>query len=542
MRKLYPLLISLIVGILPAYSNEVDEKKEAEMLQLLESKIDMSKPPNRGEQMFVYLLDENGKQVADVTGLQLKNFSEGLATFSVDVKINAGGVFIPTFGQTESGFIDVTSKKVIPAQFNQCGNFSEGLAWCLDKSNKFSYIDRTGKKVFTLENWCICGEFSDGLAAFNPAKIEKSKDEQEKIILGKWGFIDKTGKTVIDAKYELVKEFSHGRAAVKLDDKWFFIDKNGKQFGDIYDKAISFSESLAAVRTQSKWGYIDPSGKLVIPQTFDDAQKFSEGLASVRVGNLVGFIDRAGKTVIEPQFKDTFPFTQGLAAVKNASDSWGFIDKSGKVIIEPAFDDANSFSCSRALVKKGFEYGYVDLQGNYVVKPQFVFARPYSDNRAVVTDKNWNHPIARGMLMGMHLKDIKIHKDSKSFSGVYIPVSFEDALKELDEILPPAAKHDIQVIQQAEMINYHHGFGTWLRNNWGLWKGGALSQDMQKRGFTHPDDMSGTIFDSYWLKVHGKPIDLKAESDHYKEFWNQAKNLTKRELDKIPSKKLPSPK
>lgn len=542
MRKFYPLLLSLIASILPAYSNEVDEKKEAEMLLLLESKIDLSKPPSRGEQMFMYLLDENGKQVADVTGLQPKDFSEGLAAFSVDVKINVGGVFLPTFGQTESGFIDVNGNKVIPTQFNQCGKFSEGLAGCLSKASKFSYIDRTGKTVFTLDNHCVSSEFHDGLAVFASMKKDESKEGQGGFVPGKCGFIDKTGKTVIEAKYELVKEFSQGRAAVKLNDKWFFIDQNGNQIGNTFDKATSFSESLAAVRTQSKWGYIEPSGKLIIPQTFDDAQKFSDGLAAVRVGNLVGFIDRTGKTVIEPQFKDTFPFTQGLAAVKNASNLWGFIDKSGKVVIEPAFDEANSFSCSRALVKKGFEYGYVDLQGNYVVKPQFVFAHPYSDNRAVVTDKNWNHPISRGMLMGMHLKDIKIHKDSKSFSGIYIPVSFEDALKELDEILPPAAKHDIQVIQQAEMINYHHGFGTWLRNNWGLWKGGALSQDMQKRGFTHPDDMSGTIFDSYWLKVHGKPIDLKAESDHYKEYWNQVKNLTKKELDKIPSKKLPSPK
>ncbi|QQR58220.1 MAG: WG repeat-containing protein [Candidatus Melainabacteria bacterium] len=531
MRKLYPLLLSLVISFLPAFSSEENTKEEAEMLQLLESKIDLSKPPNRGEQMFVYLLDENGKQVADVSGLQLTDFSEGLTVFESDAKTNPAEMFKPGYSPFEYGYMNISGKKVIPAQFLKCRKFSEGLASVLSKSQKIGYIDHSGKIVFTKDNCDECNEFSEGLASFRSLTSSNSK----------WGFLDKSGKTVIEPKYDLALNFSQGRAAVRLDFEWFFIDKSGNRVSPKFDEVYSFTDSIAAVRTGARWGFIDLSGKQVISQDYLEVQPFSDGLASVRKSTLFGFIDTTGKVVIKPTYIKTSSFSQGLCAIQGYDNTWGFIDKTGTIKIQAIYNEVESFSCLRALVKKGWRYGFIDPQGKIVVEPKYVFARPYSQNRTTVMDKNWNHPIMRGELMSMHLKGIKLHKDSTSPSGIYIPVSFDDALKELDDILPPAAKHDIHIIDKEEMIHYHHGFGTWMRNNWCLWKGGALKKDMQRLGFTHPDDMSATIFDSYWLKVRGKTIDLKEKSEYYKAYWDQAIKA-KKELDKIPSEKLPSQK
>ena len=58
-----------------------------------------------------------------------------------------------------------------------------------------------------------------------------------------WGFIDKTGKTVIPAEYQItagglslfsknpIKGFHHGVARVKKGNKWGFIDENGNPIG-----------------------------------------------------------------------------------------------------------------------------------------------------------------------------------------------------------------------------------------------------------------------------------------------------------------------
>ena len=62
----------------------------------------------------------------------------------------------------------------------------------------------------------------------------------------KWGYVDKTGKQVIDFKFENAEPFSEGLAAVKFhhtfgDDKWGYIDKTGKKvIDDDYYSADSF--------------------------------------------------------------------------------------------------------------------------------------------------------------------------------------------------------------------------------------------------------------------------------------------------------------
>lgn len=45
---------------------------------------------------------------------------------------------------------------------------------------------------------------------------------------GKWGFEDKSGNMVVDAKYDEVTEFNeNGFAGIKLGEKWGIIDENG---------------------------------------------------------------------------------------------------------------------------------------------------------------------------------------------------------------------------------------------------------------------------------------------------------------------------
>ena len=65
--------------------------------------------------------------------------------------------------------------------------------------------------------------------------------------------------------------------------KYGFIDKSGKVVIEPqFDGASNFSEGFACVEKDDKWGFIDKNGKVVIEPQFDDAEPFSEGLAKVR--------------------------------------------------------------------------------------------------------------------------------------------------------------------------------------------------------------------------------------------------------------------
>lgn len=102
-----------------------------------------------------------------------------------------------------------------------------------------------------------------------------------------------------------------------------------------------------------------------------------------------------------------------------------------------------------------------------------------------------------------------------SIDGLYIPKNLEECFIELNKLLKPK---DIEAIKnlkdREETIMYHHGMGTWLRNNWGLWGGSRLQQYLLKKGIKHPDSMSALILEYYYDWLNG-------ENEGWKKFDNE---------------------
>lgn len=215
---------------------------------------------------------------------------------------------------------------------------------------------------------------------------ESPSDVRLPVTVGKKsGFIDGTGKLVINPQYEYVEAFSEGLAMVCIGEcdadhrimgyrirpnsgerewlersfKFGFIDVAGKLvINPMFEWAQAFREGLAAVCVgqgcygidlqhpseirEQKWGYIDKTGAMVIPPQFDHAQSFHDGLASVSVGGKVGYIDKAGRFVINPQFAYGEDFVRGIAHVaigkleQPDAMQYGYIDKTGKYIWQPS--------------------------------------------------------------------------------------------------------------------------------------------------------------------------------------------------------------
>lgn len=110
-------------------------------------------------------------------------------------------------------------------------------------------------------------------------------------------------------------------------------------------------------------------------------------------------------------------------------------------------------------------------------------------------------------------------EDENSMTGYYIPVDIEDCFTELNKMLPGELIDKMSEGTESEMINYHHGLGTWIRNNWGLWSDSKLSQYFNSLEIFHPDDMSSIILNSYWKRLNGKPLEIDEQVKYYKEFW-----------------------
>lgn len=87
---------------------------------------------------------------------------------------------------------------------------------------------------------------------------------------GKYGFIDKTGRFVIESQFDGANSFSEALAVVTIDRKKGFIDKTGElKILPQYESADGFSHGLAMTGDgytpyeNMKWGYIDTTGKYI---------------------------------------------------------------------------------------------------------------------------------------------------------------------------------------------------------------------------------------------------------------------------------------
>jgi len=94
---------------------------------------------------------------------------------------------------------------------------------------------------------------------------------------------------------------------------------------------------------------------------------------------------------------------------------------------------------------------------------------------------------------------------AEKIDDVYIPKDLGECFVELDRLLKEVDKKEMQALPKKEdMIQYHHGLGTWIRNNWGLWGGSRLQKYFTDKGITHPDNMSGIILEFYHDWLNGK--------------------------------------
>jgi hypothetical protein len=118
-------------------------------------------------------------------------------------------------------------------------------------------------------------------------------------------------------------------------------------------------------------------------------------------------------------------------------------------------------------------------------------------------------------------------KDEKMKSGVYIPKDIYDAHKELDNMLTIELKQEIKNGNKDDLIQYHFGLGSWMRNNWGLWAGSNLSKWFNSNGINHPDDMSGIIIDTYYHHLRNEPLGLEKKLEYSINYWTIRKKPSK---------------
>ena len=166
-----------------------------------------------------------------------------------------------------------TGKVVIPFDYDDMGDYSEGLVWA-KKDNKFGYLDIQGRVVIQFK-YDKAYNFSGGFAAVG------EKNGYYHAVMGTLpnimiGFINKNGSLVIPYKFQpqldTTPEFKEGLSpmGVAHNNYWginigYINDKGDFVIKPIYNKAEPFRNGLGIVERKNNVGCINCFGKEVIP-------------------------------------------------------------------------------------------------------------------------------------------------------------------------------------------------------------------------------------------------------------------------------------
>jgi len=206
----------------------------------------------------------------------------------------------------------------------------------------------------------------------------------------KWGFLTEDGKLAVEDKYDDLREFNDGLAAMSKNGLWGYVDQAGNEIIPARFRTVkTFSEGIAVAQDlNGKFHLLTDKGEVIADSLdYDDIGKFEQGKSVVNRDYLFGFLDKSGKISIEPTYESARAFSNGLAMVQK-DGKFGFIDHNNVVLIPFQYDKLWYPQSGIVRYKKDGKYGFVELQSRIESFGEYSSATDFYGKKAVVNDGN----------------------------------------------------------------------------------------------------------------------------------------------------------
>lgn len=268
--------------------------------------------------------------------------------------------------ETQFVFLDTLGRNKFNHSFNAATDFYKEYANVVI-DGKYGIIDKFGKTIlFDRYDKIFWHNDSLGIA-------------QKDSLLG---FINIDGDEVIPIMYEEVSFFNEGFAGISLNGKRNFVDKSNQLlFSDsitverkklfpnfIIDSLLIYEGKCSSLDTINKFGIINiGSHKLTQPCYELIFGNFHEGICHIKKDKKHGYIDKSGNEIIEAIYNWTGKHREGFIPVL-MERKWGYINYQGEEVIDFQFDSAKEFYSGLALVNKGGKSLYINTDGETILE------------------------------------------------------------------------------------------------------------------------------------------------------------------------------
>lgn len=263
------------------------------------------------------------------------------------IETNQGNYWLVLSEKSDKyGILDNSGNKILECEYTDIEYLKENMVLAIKENrsymavvdlisgNRFEIIDPIPliKRVFNkLKNktnntnkieCSFIGAFHDGLVSVKIGNL--------------YGFVDKTGKMVIEPKYKNVGYFSDGLALIKENGLYGFINQTGKiVIEPKYELADHFKDGIARVKKGDSWIIINKVGEEIEPQVLcDNIHDFENGYAVIRKDRCYGLIDVKGNEIIKCEYKFLTYNSNYPYIIVYKKTGYGLMDIKGNIICD----------------------------------------------------------------------------------------------------------------------------------------------------------------------------------------------------------------
>lgn len=292
------------------------------------------------------------------------------------IEFNEGVAAIQETASSTPYLVDTGFRKIKDLTVVFIGPYSEGLAKgrAQYSNNSFYFLDKKGVVVIYLTGQDVY-PFKNGRAKFIDS-------------YGVVRFINRKGETQGSVGYTNALDFSEDLAAVQINGKWGYVDTSGKIIiNPFYDLASSFQDGAAVVGVGKQYYLIKKDASKVNTVIYDGANNPGNGTFPVVKGDKYGIVDARGNTIIDFKYENIYPLQESLTWAKK-NGKWGLVRKNGQEITGFIYEAISLFNGGYAQVSTNGKVGIIDKNGKIVVPIEYDLASSvYKGNVIVITNE-----------------------------------------------------------------------------------------------------------------------------------------------------------
>ncbi len=195
------------------------------------------------------------------------------------------------------GIINLEGKELTPCQYDELTAI-EGIknALKVKKDQKMGVVDKEGKTILPTQYQEITNLGKDNKEGFI-VKVEG----------GKYGIVDYSNQTVLEAKYDAIEKiYGNDSYVVKQGEKQVLVKKDGtEQLNSGYDeiKAILKNADHGIIYMKDgKYGVMKTTGEVTIPAEYEELKEAKTGLLIAKQNGKYGIIDLQKETKVENKY------------------------------------------------------------------------------------------------------------------------------------------------------------------------------------------------------------------------------------------------